>query len=81
MLSFKSIFGKCERVGEIARISENVYKTFKIPMCKLHVQTIEGKAYLCGLQPLRSEEVFQSDLETVSTEIVLLSNKGEHLVG
>jgi len=81
MLSFKSIFGKCEHVGEIARISENVYKTFKIPMCKLHVQTIEGKAFLCGLQPLRSEEVFQSDLETVSTEIVLLSNKGEHLVG
>ena len=81
MLSFKSIFGKCEHVGEIARISENVYKTFKIPMCKLHVQTIEEKAYLCGLQPLRSEEVFRSDLETVSTEIVLLSNKGEHLVG
>lgn len=81
MLSFKSIFGKCEYAGEIARISQNVYKTFKIPMCKLHVQTIEGKAYLCGLQPLRSEEIFQSDLETVSTEIVLLSNKGEHLVG
>jgi hypothetical protein len=81
MLSFKSIFGKCSYPGEIARISENVYETFRIPMCKLHVQTVEGKAYLCGLQPLRSEEVFKSDLETVSTEIVLLSNKGEHLVG
>ena len=81
MLSFKSIFGKCEHAGEVAQISERVYDTFKIPICKLHVQTIGGKAYLCGLQPLRIEEVFPSDLETVSTEIFRLSNKGEHLVG
>jgi hypothetical protein len=81
MLSFKAIFGKCERIGEVAQISERVYDTFKIPICKLHVQTIGGKAYLCGLQPLRIEEVFPSDLETVSTEIFRLSNKGEHLVG
>ena len=75
MLSFKSIFGKCEHAGEVAQISERVYDTFKIPICKLHVQTIGGKAYLCGLQPLRIEEVFPSDLETVSTEIFRLSNK------
>jgi len=81
MLSFKSIFGKCDYTGEVARISERVYETFRIPLCKLHVQIIEGTPYLCGLQPLRSEEVFPADLETVSTEIVLLSNKGEHLVG
>jgi hypothetical protein len=81
MLSFKSIFGKCDYTGEIARISERVYETFRIPMCKLHVQIVERRVHLCGLQPLRSEEVFPSDLETVSTEIVLLSNKGEHLVG
>jgi len=81
MLSFKSIFGKCEYAGEVARISERVYETFKIPMCKLHIQACESKAYLCGLQPLRAEEVFASDLETVSTEIFRLSNKGEHLVG
>ena len=75
MLSFKSIFGKCEHAGEVAQISERVYDTFKIPICKLHVQTIGGEAYLCGLQPLRIEEVFPSDLETVSTEIFRLSNK------
>jgi hypothetical protein len=75
MLSFKSIFGKCEHAGEVAQISERVYDTFKIPICKLHVQTIGDKAYLCGLQPLRIEEVFPSDLETVSTEIFRLSNK------
>ena len=81
MVSFKSIFGKCEYTGEVAGISGKVYETFKIPICKLHVQTIGGKAYLCGLQPLRIEEIFPSDLEMVSTEIFRLSNKGEHLVG
>jgi len=82
MISFKSIFGKCEHTAaEVAKISEKIYETFKIPMCKLHVQTIEGKAYLCGLQPLRIEEIFPSDLETVSTEVFRMSNKGEHLVG
>jgi len=81
MLSFKSIFGKCEQSAEVAKISERIYDTFKIPMCKLHVQTIEGKAYLCGLQPLRIEEIFASDLETVSTEVFRMSSKGEHLVG
>jgi hypothetical protein len=81
MVSFKSIFGKCEQKAEVAKISQKIYETFKIPMCKLHVQTIGGKAYLCGLQPLRIEEVFASDLETVSTEVFRMSNKGEHLVG
>jgi hypothetical protein len=75
MVSFKSIFGKCEQSAEVAKISERVYDTFKIPMCKLHVQTFRGKAYLCGLQPLRIEEVFPSDLETVSTEVFRMSNK------
>jgi hypothetical protein len=75
MVSFKSIFGKCEQSAEVAKISEKVYDTFKIPMCKLHVQTFGGKAYLCGLQPLRIEEVFPSDLETVSTEVFRMSNK------
>ena len=81
MVSFKSIFGKCEQKAEVAKISEKTYETFKIPVCKLHVQTIEDKTYLCGLQPLRIEEVFGPDLETVSTEVFRMSNKGEHLVG
>lgn len=81
MISFKSIFGKCQLTGEAARVSEKVYETFRIPMCKLHVQTVGGKAYLCGLQPLHSEEVIPSDLEMASTEILRLSSKGECLVG
>jgi hypothetical protein len=81
MISFKSIFGKCELDGVISTISERVYEVFKIPICKLHVQHIEGEAYLCGLQPLRREEISSSDLETVSETIARLSSKGEHLVG
>jgi len=81
MLSFKSIFGKCHQTGEVAAISEEVYEVFRIPICKLHVQKIKNRAYLCGLQPVRTEEILSSDLETVSEEIVLLSNKGEHLIG
>ena len=81
MLSFKTLFGKCEQVGEVAAISQKVYETFRIPMCKLHVQTVQEKAYLCGLQPLRTEEIFPPDLEKVSAEILRMSDKGEHLVG
>ncbi len=75
MLSCKTIFGKCEYGREIAAISEKVYETFRIPLCKLHVQTVQGKAYLCGLQPLRTEEIFPSDLGMVSAEIFRMSSK------
>jgi len=81
MVSVKSIFGKCEDDEPVVRLSEKVYEVFKIPICKLHVQRVEGEVYLCGLQPLRLEEIFPSDLETVSTVISRMSSKGEHLVG
>jgi formate-dependent phosphoribosylglycinamide formyltransferase (GAR transformylase) len=81
MISFKSIFGKCEVDGVISRISERVYEVFKIPICKLHVQRVGDEAYLCGLQPLKMEEIFPSDLEMVSAAISRMSKKGEHLVG
>jgi hypothetical protein len=73
MLSFKSIFGKCEQDEESRRISEKVYELFKIPLCKLG-----KKAYLCGLQPLRKDELSPHDMETISREITLISEQGEH---
>jgi hypothetical protein len=79
MISFKSIFGKCEQDEESRRISEKVYKLFNIPLCKLHVQKVEKKAYLCGLQPIRKDELAPSDLRTISKEASLLSKQGEHL--
>ena len=81
MLSFKSIFGKCEFDGEVGKISEKVYEVFKLPICKLHVQREGNEAYLCGLQPLKLEEIFPSDLEMISAEVSRISNVGEHLVG
>jgi hypothetical protein len=78
MVSFKSIFGRCDQEESIERISEKVYELFKIPVCKLHVQKVEDKAYLCGLQPLRKDEFSSSDLKTISREVVLLSQQGEH---
>jgi hypothetical protein len=81
MVSFKPIFGRCELDGSSGEISKKVYEAFKIPICKLHVQIIENKAYLCGLQPLKTEEITPSDLEILSTEIFRFSSKGEHMVG
>jgi hypothetical protein len=81
MVSIKSFFGKCEDDEPVMRLSEKVYEVFKIPICKLHVQRVGSEVYLCGLQPLKLEEIFPSDLETVTTEISRMSSKGEHLVG
>lgn len=78
MISFKSIFGKCNEDEETRRISEKVYELFKIPVCKLHVQKVEGKAFLCGLQTVGNEELNQTDLEMISREVSLLSEQGEH---
>jgi hypothetical protein len=81
MVSFKSVFGKCRLEGEFARISTKVYEVFQLPFCKLHVQQVEKRAYLCGLQPLRKDEILPSDLEIVGQEVSRMSSKGEHLVG
>jgi len=81
MISFKSIFGKCRLEGDARKISEKVYEVFKIPICKLHAQLIEEKAYLCGLQPLKKEEILPYDLKTISEEISQISKNGENIVG
>jgi formate-dependent phosphoribosylglycinamide formyltransferase (GAR transformylase) len=81
MISFKSLFGKCTEEEEVARLSIKVYETFRLPMCKLHVQTVGNEAYLCGLQPLKLEEISPADVEIVSEEVSRMSSKGEHLVG
>lgn len=81
VISFKSIFGKCKFGGDVQRISEKVYEAFKIPICKLHVQLTEEKAYLCGLQPLKNTELNPPDLTIISKEVSQLFKNGEHLVG
>jgi hypothetical protein len=54
-------------------LSKRVYETFSIPICKLHVQRVEKEVYLCGLQPLKKEEIFSDDLEIIAEEIVEMS--------
>ncbi|MGA2767745.1 MAG: RimK-like ATPgrasp N-terminal domain-containing protein [Candidatus Bathyarchaeia archaeon] len=81
MVTFKSVFGRCRMEGEAARISMRVYEAFQLPICKIHVQRVGKEAYLCGLQPLRMEEILPADLEMVSEEVSRMSSKGEHLVG
>jgi hypothetical protein len=82
MLTIKSFFGASDLEDEEIRgISEKVYALFKIPVCRLHVQKIEEKAFLCGLQPLRKEELSPSDLKQISREVSLLSEQGERFSG
>jgi hypothetical protein len=81
MVSFKSIFGKCEQNQTLKDISEKVYSVFRIPICKLHVQRVGREAFLCGLQPLKKEEIAPYDLKIICEEISQMSNLGEHLIG
>jgi hypothetical protein len=77
MVSLKSFFGKCNEDETTRKISEKVYEIFKIPVCKLHVQKVEDKAYLCGLQPLTKDKLSPNDVKTISREVSLISDQGE----
>jgi hypothetical protein len=77
----KSVFGKTEEGidNQIAVVSQKVYEAFKIPLCKLHVQKTEDKAFLCGLEPLKETELSNADKDVISKEILLISQQDEHL--
>jgi len=81
MVVLKMIFGKCEGTEEEKTLAGKVYSTFKIPVCKLHVQKVENRAYLCGLQPLAKSEVTIFDRRIISEEISRFSEQGEHISG
>jgi hypothetical protein len=80
MLTVKSFFGKSQlQDKQISAVTEKVYELFKIPICKVHVQKAEGKAFLSGLEPLKENELSKSDKELISKEIMLISQQGEHI--
>jgi len=81
MFTFKSIFGRCKQAKSIEQISRKVYDVFEVPICKLHIQRIGKKVHLCGLQPLRKEELLAVDVEIISEEISQLSKNGDYLIG
>jgi hypothetical protein len=80
ILTVKSFMGKSQvEDKQISAITEKVYELFKIPVCKVHIQKTEGKSFLCGLEPLKENELSKSDLELISKEIMLISQQGEHI--
>jgi len=77
--SVKSVFGKSETADEqISALTQKVYELFRIPLCKIHVQKAEDKAFLCGLEPLKETELSKADKDVISREILLISQQGEH---
>jgi hypothetical protein len=78
--SVKSMFGKTDSADkQIGVIAQKVYELFRIPLCKLHVQKAEDKAFLCGLEPLKETELSKTDLELISKEILLISQQGKNI--
>src|SRR5208337_520734 len=73
LFAVKTFFGKTTTNTDLQlqNIAEKVYKTFKIPLCKLHIQKTVDKAYLCGLQPVNREELSEQDLKIISKEVSL----------
>jgi RimK-like ATPgrasp N-terminal domain len=80
MRTFKSFFGKCDDKSA-QEIAKKVYALFQIPICQLHVQKIDGKTFLSGLQPIEKNEIVQTDLKAISNEALLLSEQGDHISG
>ncbi|MGQ9551269.1 MAG: RimK-like ATPgrasp N-terminal domain-containing protein [Candidatus Bathycorpusculaceae bacterium] len=81
MVSAKSVFGRCELGEEVRKISEKVYDFFGIPICKLYIQRVGEKAYLCGLESLKREELSPSDFHLISEQIRLISKQGDPFSG
>lgn len=80
VVTLKSFFGKCQdQDPKIQKISQKVYDIFNIPVCKLHIQKTEEKAYLCGMQPVKKEELSGQDIGMISKEVSLISEQGELL--
>jgi len=78
LAAVKTFFGKTINVDvQLQKIAEKVYETFRIPLCKLHIQKTVDKAYLCGLQPVSREELSEQDLQIISKEVSLISEQGE----
>jgi hypothetical protein len=78
IVTIKSFLGKTvDKDPQTQEIAQKVYETFKIPVCKLHLQKTQEKAYLCGLQPLSKEELSEQDLKIISKEVLLISEQGE----
>jgi len=76
LTAYKSFFGRSTVDDEeVCGVSKKVYDVFNIPICKLLVQRVNGKAYLCDLQVLRADEITPSDLEIITLEILQIPRR------
>jgi hypothetical protein len=81
MQTVKSFFGKTDEDPETQAIAEKIYRLFQIPICKLHVQKINGKPYLSALQPVEKNALSPSDLRIISQEVSLICEQGDIISG
>jgi hypothetical protein len=81
LISANCLFGKCDQDNQVKRIAEQIYELFRIPIFKIHIQRVKDANYLCGLQPLKRQELSAPDLENISYEVSRMSSQGERLVG
>jgi RimK-like ATPgrasp N-terminal domain len=78
LCAINTYFGKTvNQDPDTQKIVEKVYKTFRIPICKLYIQKTVDKAYLSGLQAVNKEELSEQDLKIISKEVSLISEQGE----
>ncbi|MEM2568234.1 MAG: RimK-like ATPgrasp N-terminal domain-containing protein, partial [Candidatus Bathyarchaeia archaeon] len=78
IISVKAFFGECTcEDNNVKEIAKKVHENFKIPVCKLHLQRFAGKAYLCGLQPLKIGEITPLDIDIISKIVSRVSGKDD----
>jgi hypothetical protein len=68
LIIVKSLLGLTEnRIA--SKIAQGVYDEFKIPICKLVLQVLEGEPFLCSLMSVHSDELTSEDLKILSARI------------
>jgi hypothetical protein len=68
LTSAKCLLGSTD--NEVAsKIAEAVYDEFKLPICRLVIQILDGEPYLCSLASVRSDELTSEDLKILSSMI------------
>jgi len=78
LMSINSFFGECNcEYNKVKAVAKKVYETFNIPICKLHIQRFNGNAYLCGLQPVKLEEIQPGDVDLLSKIVSRFSGKDD----
>jgi len=68
LVTAKSLLGITD--NQVAsKIAQAVYDEFKIPICRLVLQVLEGEPFLCSLTSVHSDELTPQDLKILSVRI------------